>query len=159
MGKGDIYLTRGGYEKLVKQLDYLRLVRKKEISKATAEAIAQGDLKENAGYAAAKEAQAMNQKKIAELQSKLTRARLIEEEDIASDEALIGATVKLKNIDDGAEVRYTLVSGEEADFETGKISVESPVGDALLGHKENDKVEINIPAGKLKYKVIKISRE
>jgi transcription elongation factor GreA len=159
MAKTDNFLSREGYEKLYKELQYLKTVRKKDLSKAIGEAIEQGDLSENADYDAAKEAQAMNEKRIKDLEFKLSTARILELEDIPSDQVLIGATVKLKNIATGAELQYTLVSGQEADFASAKISVESPVGDALLGHKENEEVEITVPAGKLRYKILKISRE
>ena len=84
--------------------------------------------------------------------------RVIEDENIASDEILIGATVKLKDMNTGDEIQYTLVSGEEADFAQGKISINSPVGAGLLGHREKETVEIDVPAGKLKYRILKISR-
>ena len=159
MGKEDIYLSRAGYNKMIEELSYLKTVRKKELSLAIGTARELGDLKENADYHAAKEAQAMNEKRIAELQNKITHSRILELENIPEGQALIGATVKLVNVNTKDELQYTLVSGEEADFATGKISVDSPVGQGLLGHKENDTVEIKVPAGIIKYKIIKISRE
>lgn len=155
----DVYLTRDGYEKLRKELEQLQNVKRREISKAIGEARAHGDLSENAEYTYAKEAQGMNEKKIAELQDKLSRAKLIDESAMAKDEILIGAIVKLKDLDSGEELKYTLVSEEEADFANNKISVTSPVGEALIGHKENDTVKIKVPAGTLRYKVLKIARE
>ena len=125
----EIYLTKEGFEKLKGELDYLKTVRRRELSKAIGEARAHGDLSENAEYDAAKEAQ-----------------------------ALIGARVKLKDAASGEELEYTLVSGVEADFAKNKISVSSPVGKALLGHKVNETVEIKVPAGTLKYKILNISR-
>ena len=159
MSNGDVYLTHEGHEKLRKELEQLKNVKRKEISKAIAEARAHGDLSENAEYTYAKEAQALNEKKIAELEDKLSRAKLIDESAMPKDEVLIGARVKLKDLDSGEEVEYALVSEEEADLASGKISVTSPVGEALLSHKENETVKIKVPAGTLRYKIVKISRE
>lgn len=159
MSKGDVYLTHEGHEKLRKELGHLQNVKRREISKAIAEARAHGDLSENAEYTYAKEAQALNEKKIAELEDKLSRAKLIDESAMAKDEILIGAKVKLKDLDSEEELEYVLVSEEEADYSSGKISVTSPVGEALIGHKENDTVTIKVPAGTLRYKIIKITRE
>lgn len=155
----EIYLTRKGYQKLSEELEHLKKVKRKEFSKAIGEARAHGDISENAEYDAAKEAQAHNEKRIAELEAKLAGARIIEDHDIAADEVLIGATVKLKDLDTEEELEYILVSPEEADYNQNKISISSPVGKGLLYHKENDTVEIKIPAGMLKYKILKISRE
>lgn len=159
MGKGDVYLTHEGYEKLRKELEYLQNVKRREISKAIAEARAHGDLSENAEYTYAKEAQALNEKKVAELEDKLSRAKLIDESAMSKDEILIGAKVRLKDLDSGEELEYSLVSEEEADYASGKISVTSPVGEALIGHKENETVKIKVPAGTLRYKIVKITRE
>ncbi len=158
MGMGDVYLTRQGYEKLREELESLKTVRRRELSKEIEKARAHGDLSENAEYDAAKEAQALNEKRIAELEDKLARARILDDEDIPQDEVLIGATVRLKDLDSKDVLEYTLVSEVEADFSQGKISVTSPVGKGLLGHKENETVEIKIPAGILRYKILKISR-
>ena len=154
----EIYLTRSGYEKLIKELDVLKKEKRKQLSKAIGEARGHGDISENAEYDAAKDAQALNEKRIAELEYKLTRARIIDYEDIPKDEVLIGATVRLKDLDSQEVLEYTLVSETEADYDEGKISVTSPVGAALLNHKEKDIVEIKVPAGILRYEVLKISR-
>lgn len=158
MGTGDIYLTGEGYKKLRKEWEYLKNVRRRNISKEIGEAIAHGDISENAEYDTAKEAQGLNEKKIAELGDKLSRARIIDDEDIPKDKALIGATVELRDLNSEEELRYILVSELEADYEQGKISITSPVGKGLLGHKENEIVEIKIPAGILRYKILKLSR-
>jgi len=154
---GDIYLTRAGHEKLVKELEFLKTTKRRQLSKAIGEARAHGAISENAEYDAAKDAQGLNEKKIAELEDKLSCAQILSD-DIASDEVLIGATVKLQDLDTGQELVYTLVAELEADYDLGKISVSSPVGKGLLGHKENEDLEIAIPAGILKYKILKISR-
>ena len=152
------YLTAKGYEKLKNELDYLKKVIRKKLSKEIAKARAHGDISENAEYEAAKEAQGLNEKKIAELEAKLSSAQILDDKDISKSEVLLGATVKLKDLDSGEEVEYTLVSELEADFSQGKISVSSPVGNALLGHKKNQTVEIQTPGGILKYKILNISR-
>jgi len=158
MSESDIYLTREGHDKLVKELEFLKKVKRKQLSKAIAEARSQGDISENAEYDAAREAQGLNEERVADLESKLSRARILEHEDIKSDEVLIGAIVRLRDLDNNDEFDYTLVSEMEADFAAGKISVNSPVAKGLLRHKVNDIVEIVIPAGTLKYKILKISR-
>ncbi|MBM3252482.1 MAG: transcription elongation factor GreA [Candidatus Omnitrophica bacterium] len=154
----EIYLTQDGYRKLSEELEYLRKVKRRELSKAVGEARAHGDVSENAEYDAAKEAQALNERRIAEFEEKLSRARILDDENIPKDEVLIGATVRLKDLDSGEELEYTLVSEIEANYAEGKISVNSPVGKCLLGHKENEELKINIPAGVLQYKILKISR-
>ena len=154
----ELYLTKKGHQKLVEELEYLKTTKRRALSKAIGEARAHGDISENAEYDAAKDAQGLNEKRIAELEEKLSSARILDE-NMPSDEVLIGAKVKLKDLDSGEELEYTLVSGEEADYEQGKISVSSPIGSGLLNHKLNAIVEIKIPAGILKYKILQISRE
>jgi len=158
MGMGDVYLTREGHQKLTEELEFLKKVKRKKISQAVRDAREHGDISENAEYDAAKEALALNEKKIAELGDKLARARIIDNEKIPKDQALIGAKVKIKDLDTQEDSEYILVSTEEANYEEGKISISSPVGSALLGHKIGDVVEIEIPAGNLKYKILEISR-
>jgi len=154
---GEIYLTQEGYEKLASLLEQLKTVKRRQLSKAVGEARSHGDISENAEYDAAKDAQAHNEKQIMELEEKLSRARILDK-NIPKDEVLIGATVRLKDMDTDEELEYTLVSELEADYNQNKISVSSPVGQGLLGHKENEIAQIKIPAGILKYKIIKISR-
>ena len=154
---GEIYMTQEGYEKLVNELENLKTVKRRQLSKAVGEARSHGDISENAEYDAAKDAQGHNEKIIMELEDKLSRVRILDK-NMPSDEVLIGATVKLKDMDTDEELEYTLVSELESDYNLGKISVTSPVGQGLLGHKEQETVEIKIPAGILKYKVLKISR-
>ena len=154
---GEIYMSQTGYEKLVNELENLKTVKRRQLAKAVGEARLQGDLSENAEYDAAREAQGYNEKQIVELEDKLARVRILDK-NIPTDEVLIGATVKLRDLDTLEELEYTLVSELEADYNQNKISVSSPVGAGLLGHKENQIAEIKIPAGILKYKIIKISR-
>ncbi|MBF0489739.1 MAG: transcription elongation factor GreA [Candidatus Omnitrophica bacterium] len=154
----EVYLTRKGFLKLQEQLESLMTTERQKIAKAIGEARAQGDISENAEYDAAKDAQAHNESRIAELESKLTNVRIIENENIPSDKIFIGAIVSLKDLDNDEELTYTLVSPEEASYEEGTISIFSPIGKGLLGHKAGETVAIKVPAGILNYKIKKISR-
>jgi transcription elongation factor GreA len=153
------YLTKKGHQKLVEELEYLKTTKRKEIANALAHARSYGDISENAEYDAAKDAQAHNEKRIAELQTKLASCRIMPDEDIPTDEVLLGATVKLKDMDTDEELAYTIVADVEADYEHGKISASSPVGKGLLNHKVAETVTISIPAGTLTYKILSITRE
>ncbi|MFB3919917.1 MAG: transcription elongation factor GreA [Candidatus Velamenicoccus archaeovorus] len=154
----DVFLTQKGYEQLREELEFLKTTKRREISQAIAKARAMGDLSENAEYDAAKEAQGHLEKRIVELEDKLSRARIIENENIPTDKVYIGACVKLRDEDTKEESAYTLVSPAEADYTQNKLSIESPIGKALLGRKAGEIVEIQVPAGILKYKIIEISR-
>ena len=158
MGEGHVTLTREGRGKLVSELELLKNEKRREIAKDLAEARAKGDLSENAEYDAAKESQAMNEKRIAELEDTLMRARLIDESTMPKDIALFGATIKVKDQGTGEEFDYMLVAEEESDFEQNKISVSSPVGKAILGHRAGDVVDAVVPDGTIKYEILKISR-
>lgn len=158
MSEGRIPLTREGRDKLCKDLETLKGEKRREIAKALAEARAHGDLSENSEYDAAKEAQAHNEKRIDELERTLMRAQIIDDTDMAKDEALIGAIVKVKDTDTGEEFDYMLVSEEESNFEENKISISSPVGQSIFGHKVGEVVDIQVPAGTLRYEIINISR-
>ncbi len=153
-----VYLSQKKYEQLLKELERLKKVERRNIAKEIGIARDKGDISENAEYDAAKEEQGLNEKRIAELEAKLANAEILDDMDIPKDEALVGATVKMKDMDSGEELQYTLVSELEADYSQGKISVDSPIGKGLLGHKKNEIVEIEVPAGILKYKILKISR-
>lgn len=155
---GESYLSREGFDKLVQELEYLKTTKRRDISKEIAKARAHGDLKENAEYDAARNEQAMNEKKIAELEYKLSLAKIIDESKIEKDKVLIGAKVKLLDLDTEEEVEYQFVSELESDYTQNKISITSPIGKGLLGHKKDEVVEIKIPAGVLKYKILEISR-
>ncbi len=153
----EIYLTRAGFERLLGELEDLKKDRIK-ISGAIEEARLQGDLSENAEYDAAKEAQAHNVARSTSLEDKLAKTRIIEDEDIPSDKIFIGAIATLKDVDTGEELKYQLLSPEEADFDAGKISIHSPIGKGLLGHTEGEEVNLQVPAGTLTYKILKIKR-
>jgi transcription elongation factor GreA len=153
-----IYLTQQGYDNLKKEVEFLKTKKRQQLSQEIGKARAMGDISENAEYDAAKEAQGLNEKKISEIEDKLARAQIIDESRMSADEVLVGATVKIRDLETGEEEKYTLVSEAEADFSSNKISTSSPVGKALIGHKKGDTIDIDVPAGVLKYKIIEISR-
>jgi transcription elongation factor GreA len=152
-----VYLTRAGYQKLYDELEKIKeeAVR---IARAIESARLQGDISENAEYDAAKEAQAHNHARRMEVEGKLSKVRIIEDENIPSDRVYIGAYVKLKDLDNDEEIEYQMVSPEEASYEENKLSIFSPVGKALMGHAPQETLEIKVPAGILKYKILKIKR-
>ena len=153
-----IPMTREGYEKLLRELEQLKTTKRREIAGEIAKARAFGDLKENAEYDAAKNSQAMNEKRIADMEAKLSEAQFIDESKIPKDQVFFGAKVLLKDLKNQDEFSYVIVSPDEADFDAGKISIQSPIAQGLLGLKIGDIAQIKIPAGLLKYKVLKISR-
>lgn len=154
----EVYLTQEGYEKLSKELANLKGPKRRLISQAIEHARQLGDISENAEYESAKDAQLINERRVAELESQLSCARIIDHADMPTNEVRIGARVKLKDIEFKDEFEYILVGEAEADFDTGKISISSPVGRALLGHKVGEEVEITAPARLLRYKILDISR-
>ena len=153
-----IPMSREGYDKFVKELEHLKTVKRREIAADIAHARAFGDLKENAEYDAAKNSQAFNEKRIHEAEEKISRIQIIDESKIAKDQVLIGATVLLKDLKTQEDITYSIVTQDEANFDEGKLSVTSPIAKGLLGLKVGGTAEIKIPAGILKYKVLKISR-
>ena len=152
-----VYLTRAGYQKLYKELEQLKSERLK-ISKAIEEARLQGDISENAEYDAAKDAQAHNVARVADVEAKLAKVRIIEDENIPGDKIFIGAIVSLEDQKTKEKLKYMMVSPEEASYEENKLSIYSPVGKGLMGKKPGEVVDIKVPAGALKYKVLKIER-
>ena len=151
-------ITRSGYEKLKKDLAHLKKVERPKIVKEIERARAFGDISENAEYEAAKHSQGLLEARIRDLESKLARARVVEDDEMGTDAVLLGAVVRLKDLKRGKELTYTIVSDAEADFKSGKISVSSPVGKGLLGARVGQTVQIDVPAGKLEYEVLDISR-
>lgn len=158
MNMDKIVLTREGYEKLLAELNHLKTKKRREIANQLAHARSFGDLRENAEYETAKEAKRQLETRIQELETKLAHARVVDTSEIPHGKAFLGATLELKNLDTGETLRYTLVAQDEADFDEGKISVSSPLGKGLLGKTEKEKVEILVPAGKLRFQILKITR-
>jgi len=153
------YFSKEGLEELRKELEYLKLTERPRITKAIADAAAKGDLSENAEYDAAKDEQKMIESKIAQLEETYADARLIDESQVDDSKALALSTVHIKNHNTGKEQTYTLVSETEANIKEGKISLKSPIGQALFGKEEGDLVEAEVPAGKLKLEILKITRD
>lgn len=152
------YYTQEGLDKLKEELHKLKTVDRAAISKAIAEARDKGDLSENAEYDAAKEAQGMHEAKIAKMENILSSARLIDESKLDLTKVLALSIVKIKNVNNGATMTYQLVPESEADLKTGKISVKSPIAQGLLGKSVGDKTEIQVPAGKMEFEILEISR-
>ena len=122
-----------------------------------AEARDKGDLSENAEYDAAKDAQGLHELKISKLEESISNARIIDESDINTDKVSILSKVKIENLNLKKEFQYTIVSEEESNLEEGKISIKSPIGMGLLGKKKGEIVSVNVPSGKIKFKIIDIS--
>lgn len=152
------YYTEEGLKKLRQELNTLKDIERPKISNAIAEARDKGDLSENAEYDAAKEAQGMLEMKISKLEETLSGARLIDESQLDNSKVLVLSKVKIKNMSNNMEMDYMIVADGEADLASGKISVNSPIGKGLLGKSVGDIAEIDVPNGKLKFKILKISR-
>ncbi|HZW77293.1 MAG TPA: transcription elongation factor GreA [Flavobacteriaceae bacterium] len=153
------YYTAEGLKKLKDELDYLRDVERPRASNAIAEARDKGDLSENAEYDAAKDAQGMLELKIAKLEEIVANARIIDETQLDLSKVLVHSTVRIKNQANGMEMKYKLVAQSEADLKAGKISVDSPIGKGLLGKKEGEVAEIQVPNGLLKFDILEIYRD
>ena len=152
------YFTPEGLENLKEELKQLTTVERPAISKQIAEARDKGDLSENAEYAAAKDAQSLLELRISKLQDTINSARLIDETKLDDSKVLIFSTVKLKNIQNGTTVCYTLVQENESNVKEGKISVNSPIAKGILGRSMGEKVDITVPAGIISFEIMEISR-
>ncbi|MDO5664070.1 MAG: transcription elongation factor GreA [Bacteroidia bacterium] len=151
------YMTEEGLRKLNEELVHMESIQRPEISRQIAEARDKGDLSENAEYDAAKEAQGILEGKIAQLKSLIATARIIDESAISTDEIQIMNKVTIKNLKTKKDMTYTLVSESEADLKSGKIAVNTPIAQGLLGKKVGDKVDIQVPSGMLSFEVLDIS--
>ena len=158
MEEKEILLTQEGYDNLEKELEYLKTEKRTEISERIKVALGFGDLSENSEYDEAKNAQASNEIKIAELENKLRYAKIIDESEIDTKTVQVGNTVKVLDMEFDEEVEYTIVGSTEVDLSQNKISNESPIGSALLGAKKNQIVEAQTPGGIAKYKVLAIKK-
>lgn len=153
-----IYLTKEGFEKLKNELEYLKTVKRREIAKQLELARSYGDLRENSEYEAAKHELSLNEIKIKELEDKLSRAEIIDQTQREKDgKIFIGSRVTLYDMEYEEEIVYELTCSEEADPANGKISVDSPVGKALLSRSVNEIVEIKAPKGILRYKILEVN--
>jgi transcription elongation factor GreA len=151
------YYTAEGLQKLKDELNDLRTRGRADISKQIAEARDKGDLSENAEYDAAKDAQGHLEAKIAQLEQVVGNARVIDESSLDTSRVAILSKVTIKNIKNNAKFTYTLVSEEEADLKSGKISLQSPIGKGLLGKEKGDKAEIQTPGGIMEFEILEIA--
>ncbi len=151
------YMTREGYNKLKAELEHMRAVERPAAAAAIAEARDKGDLSENAEYDAAKEAQAMLEMRIANMEATLAGVRILDGSHVNTDKIQILSKVKLLNHTTKKEVEYTIVSEKEANLKAGKLSIGTPIAQALLGHKKGDKVEVRVPAGLICFEILDIS--
>ena len=154
---GFIYLSREGMEKLRDELNYLKSTERPKIINQIAEARDKGDLSENAEYDAAKEAQGLLEARIARLENELSKSRVLDEKNIDLSTAKLLTTVKIENIQSKQKMSYTLVSESEADLKNKKISISSPIGRGLMGKKVGEIVDISVPSGVIKFKILDIT--
>ncbi|MBM2814751.1 MAG: greA [Ignavibacteria bacterium] len=153
-----VYMTKETVMELEKELHELKVKGRREMAQKIADARSHGDLSENADYDAAKEAQQMLERKIAKIETTLSKVQIIRPEEFPSDKIYILSKIKIKNINTGGFLEYIMVSAEEADYEKNKLSVTSPIGKALMGKKIGDKVQVKVPAGLIDYEVIEIGK-
>ena len=154
MEEKEIIVTQEGYNKLEEELNHLKSVKRTEIAERIKVALGFGDLSENSEYDEAKTAQAENEQKIAELEQKIRNAKIINEKEIDLETVQIGNIVKVHDMEFDEDISYTIVGSTEVNLAENKISNESPLGKALLGAKKGDIVEVNAPAGIMKYKIL-----
>ncbi len=158
MEEKEVILTQEGYDRLEEELNYLRTEKRSEIAERIKVALGFGDLSENSEYDEAKNAQAENEVKIAELEDKIRHAKIIDEKEIDTETVQIGNIVKVLDMEFDEKIEYTIVGSTEVNLAENKISNESPLGVALLGARKNHVVEVNAPAGIMKYKILSIKK-
>lgn len=154
----EILLTKEGYDKIVAEHEDLVAVRRAEVAEKLKDAIAQGDISENADYDAAKNEQAELEERIHKLENMIRKAKIIDESELAGDQVTVGLTVRVLDIDEDEEEEFTIVGSTEADPFEGRISNESLVGKALLGLKVGEDVSVEVPDGVVRYRVLEISK-
>lgn len=151
------YMTAEGLQKLKEELQILESVERPRVIRAIAEAREKGDLSENAEYDAAKEEQSNLESKISQIKAQIVEARIIDESRISTKEVQILTKVRIRNVKNGAEKVYHLVTEGEANVAAGKLSVTTPIAKGLLGKKVGDVVEVTVPAGKMQFEILEIS--
>lgn len=154
----EIVLTKEGYDKIVAEHEELVSVKRAEVAERIKEAISYGDISENAEYDSAKNEQAELEEKIHKLETMIRKAKIVQEEDVKGDVVNVGLKVKVKDIDSGDEEEFAIVGVTESDPFNGKISNESSVGKALIGHKKGDKVAVEVPDGIITYQIKSIEK-
>lgn len=155
MNNQEVFLTKEGLKNLKEEIKYLEEIKRKEIQNEISQALEYGDITENAEYSIALEAQRMNEINIVRLKQKLSWVKVVKE-DSYSEGIGIGTTLKLKNLDSGKKLEYIFVPDDQIDFNQHKISINSPLGQAFLGYQEGEEIEIEVPIGMLRYKILKI---
>ena len=158
MPEKEYILTQEGYDNLEKELERLKTEVRYEIAERIKVALGFGDLSENSEYDEAKNAQAANEAKIAELEEKLKYAKIIDETEIDTEVVQVGNIVKVRDLEFDEDIEYTIVGSTEVDLSNNKISNESPIGQALLGKKRNNIVEVQAPVGIIKLKILSITK-
>lgn len=158
MEEKEVLLTQEGYDNIEKELEYLKTEKRAEISEHIKIALGFGDLSENSEYDEAKNAQAANEIKIAELENKLRYARIIDESEIDTKTVQVGNKVKILDMQYNEQLEYIIVGSTEVDLSKNKISNESPIGSALIGAKKNQTIEAKTPLGIAKYKILEIKK-
>ena len=158
MEEKEVLLTQEGYNKLEKDLEYLKTEKRAEIAERIKIALGFGDLSENSEYDEAKTSQSENENKILELENKLRYAKIIDESEIDTKTVQVGNVVKVLDMEFNEEIEYTIVGSTEVSLTENKISNESPLGSALLGAKKNAVVEVNAPDGAIQYKILSIKK-
>jgi transcription elongation factor GreA len=156
MAMEKVPMTIEGYKTLEEELHRLKSVERPRIIQQISEARAHGDLSENAEYHAAKEAQGLNEAKVAELEDKISRAEVIDISKLSGDTVKFGATVTLEDEDSGDKVKYKIVGDSEANVRDGKVSISSPIARALIGKSKGDSAEVTTPRGSRSYEILKI---
>ena len=158
MPQKETILTYDGLKKLEEELEYLKTEKRREVAERIKIALGFGDLSENSEYDEAKNEQAQVEMKISDLENKLRNVKIIDEDEIDTKTVQIGNTVQVLDMEFDEKIDYTIVGSTEADLAENKISNESPIGSALLGRKKNEIVEVEAPAGVIKFKILKITK-
>lgn len=151
------YVSKEGFDKMNKELHDMKFVQRPFISKQIADARDKGDLSENAEYHAAKEDQGLLEARIAQLEDLITRTRVIDETKLDNSKVMMLSKVKVRNLGTKKDMVYIMVSNSEADFKSGKISINSPIGAGLMGKKVGEVAEVQAPAGTIKFEVLEIN--
>jgi len=158
MNNEKFFLSKKGFDEMMQKLDYLKRVKRREVSEKIKQAIAFGDLSENAEYNEAKKEQAFIESEIARLESELSHAEIINEDSVTTDRVKVGCKVTVKDVNSKRTSTFFITGRFESDPENHKISWVSPVGEGLIGHKINEDVTIKVPKGIIKYKIISIEK-
>ena len=159
MNKPITVLTRKGEEKLKEELNELKSVRRREVAEKIKVALSFGDLSENSEYDEAKNEQGMIESRIAEIEQTLAHAQVIDDDDISTEKVGIGTTVKILDMDMDEEMEFKMVGTKEADINSGKMSDESPIGAAIMGHEVGEEVEVETPSGVIGFRILEIRKD